>query len=121
MKKFFLGRENDARKGQLAGGGVVVEIVYGFLALQTETEGAEVVEVDGAAVAEVLRHMFTQGAHHGLDVAGRDGVARTYLTAELLECDRTGTDELGDVADGFGRIGAGFLVKVKFDGHNVDA
>ena len=78
-------------------------------------------EVDGAAVAEVLRHMFTQGAHNGLDVAGRDGVGRTYLTAELLECDRTGTDELGDVADGFGRIGAGFLVKVKFDGHNVDA
>ena len=104
----------------MTGGGVVVEIVYGLQALQTQTEGAEVVDVDGLAVAEVLGHVCAQGAEHGFDVAGRDGVARVDLMAELLEGDRAGADETGYVADGIVRIGAGLLVEVKLNGHDGD-
>ena len=119
-EKFLLGGEDDAREGQLTGGGVVVEIVYGLQALQTQTEGAEIVDVDGVAVAEVLGHVCAQGAEHGLDVAGRDGVACVDLVAELLESDRAGADESGNVADGIVGVGAGLLVEVKLNGHDGD-
>ena len=119
-EKFLLGGEDDARESQLTGGGVVVEIVNGLQALQTEAEGAEVVDVYGLAVAKVLGHVYAQGAKHGLDVAGRYGVACVDLVAELLESDRTGADETGYVADGIVGIGTGLLVEVKLNGHDGD-